>query len=73
LRKSNRSTTIKALIIGALFFSIAVAAPLILDLIPKGEDDNIDRDIKITAIKLPQKRKKLKVCSTLLHLKKWIR
>ncbi|MFV8270806.1 energy transducer TonB [Flavobacterium sp. GT2N3] len=56
LRKSNRKTTIKALILGALFFSVAVAAPLILNLIPKGEEQEIDRDIKITAIKLPPKK-----------------
>ena len=56
LRKSNRKTTIKALILGALFFSFAVAAPLILNLIPEGKDQEIDRDIKITAIKLPPKK-----------------
>jgi len=57
LRRTNRKTTIKALIIGALFFSVAVAAPLIMDLIPKGEEKDMDRDIKITAIKLPPKKK----------------
>ncbi|MGO4905571.1 energy transducer TonB [Flavobacterium sp. W20_MBD1_R3] len=56
LRKSNRKTTIKALILGALFFSLAVAAPLIINLIPSGEEEEIDRDIKITAIKLPPKK-----------------
>jgi protein TonB len=35
LRKSNRKTTIKALILGAIFFSIALAAPLIIDLLLK--------------------------------------
>ncbi len=60
LRKTNRSTTIKALIIGALFFSLAVGAPLILDLIPKGEEDNVVRDVKITAIKLPPKKEEVK-------------
>jgi protein TonB len=57
LRKSNRKTTIKALIIGAIFFSIALAAPLIIDLLPQGAEDDMDRDIKITAIKLPPKKK----------------
>lgn len=57
LRRTNRKTTIKALIIGAIFFSFAVAAPLIIDLIPKGEEKDMDRDIKITAIKLPPKKK----------------
>jgi protein TonB len=56
LRKSNRKTTIKALIIGAVFFSFAVAAPLIINLLPEGEEQEIDRDIKITAIKLPPKK-----------------
>jgi protein TonB len=41
LRKSNRSTTIKALIIGALFFQYMWLLLSLLDLIPKGEDDNV--------------------------------
>ncbi|RBN49067.1 energy transducer TonB [Flavobacterium psychrolimnae] len=61
LRQSNRKTTIKALIIGAIFFSIAVAAPLIINLLPEGEEQEIDRDIKITAIKLPPKEEKPKL------------
>ena len=56
LRQSNRKTTIKALIIGAVFFSIAVAAPLIINLLPEGNEQEVDRDIKITAIKLPPKK-----------------
>jgi protein TonB len=64
LRKSNRKTTIKALILGAIFFSIALAAPLIIDLLPKGAEEDMDRDIKITAIKLPPRRKNLNKCST---------
>ena len=61
LRQTNRKTTIKALIIGAIFFSVAVASPLIINLIPKGEEKVIDRDIKITAIKLPPKEEKPKL------------
>lgn len=57
LRKSNRKTTIKALIIGSLFFGLAVAAPVLINLIPKGEDEDMVRDIKLTAIKLPPKEK----------------
>ncbi len=57
LRKSNTKTTTKALILGAIFFSVSVAAPLIIDLIPKGDDSEMDRDIKITTIKLPPKKK----------------
>jgi protein TonB len=56
-------------------FSIAVGAPLILDLIPKGEEDNVVRDIKITAIKLPPKKREVKKFVPPLHhhLQKWIR
>ncbi|OAB25073.1 outer membrane transport energization protein TonB [Flavobacterium fryxellicola] len=61
LRRTNRKTTIKALILGAVFFSIAVATPLIINLIPKGEEQEIDRDIKITAIKLPPKKEEPKL------------
>jgi protein TonB len=45
LRKSNRKTTIKALILGRYFFSM-LAAPLIIDLLPKGAEEDMDRDIK---------------------------
>ncbi|RDI51174.1 energy transducer TonB [Flavobacterium glaciei] len=61
LRQSNRKTTIKALIIGAIFFSIALAAPLIMDLLPASEEEDVDRDIKITAIKLPPKKEEPKL------------
>ena len=56
LRKSNNKTSIKALIIGSLLFSFAVGAPLILSLIPESSDEEVDRDVKITAIKLPPKQ-----------------
>ncbi|MEN9908837.1 MAG: hypothetical protein RLZZ540_1986 [Bacteroidota bacterium] len=57
LRKSNRKTTTKALLIGAFFFSLAVSAPLIISMIPKGgEDDNSLKDIKLTTVKLPPKK-----------------
>lgn len=55
LRKSNKKTTIKALIIGSILFSLAVSAPLIISLLPERSDD-IDTDIKITAVKLPPKK-----------------
>jgi periplasmic protein TonB len=60
LRKSNRKTTVRALIIGAVIFSLAVSAPLILSLIPESENDDIVRDIKITAVKLPPKKEEAK-------------
>jgi periplasmic protein TonB len=62
LRKANRKTTIKALIIGALFFSLAVSAPLIISLIPKStdDDDNSIKEVKLTKIKLPPKKEEPK-------------
>jgi protein TonB len=56
--KQKKKTTISAYS-RTIFFSIALAAPLIIDLLPKGAEEDMDRDIKITAIKLPQRRKNL--------------
>ncbi len=60
LRKSNRKTTFRALILGAILFSLAVGAPLIISLIPKSEENDVVRDIKITAVKLPPKKEEPK-------------
>ncbi|AWG21300.1 energy transducer TonB [Flavobacterium faecale] len=57
LRRENRKTTVKALIIGSIIFTLALSAPLILSMIPEGEDDVV-LDQKIVAIKLPPKPKK---------------
>jgi periplasmic protein TonB len=57
LRKSNRKTSTKALIIGALLFSLAVAAPLIISLIPKSEEeDTLDKVVVLTKVNLPPKK-----------------
>ena len=56
LRKSNRKTSMKALIMGAIVFSLAVSAPLIASLLPSGSDDDENLDVKITAVKLPPKK-----------------
>jgi periplasmic protein TonB len=56
LRTTNNSTTYRALIIGSLFFILAVSAPLIISLIPESTDE-VDNDIKITTVKLPPKEK----------------
>lgn len=56
LRTTNNKTTYKALIIGSVLFALAVAAPLIISLIPESSDD-ANTDIKITAVKLPPKEK----------------
>lgn len=56
LRKSNRKTSLRALVIGSVLFSLAVSAPLIASFLPD-KGDEMDTDIKITAVKLPPKKK----------------
>lgn len=58
LRKTNPKTTIKALIIGSLCFGLAIAAPLIINMIPESSDDDAALDQKITTVKLPPKQEK---------------
>ena len=53
LRQENPKTNIRAFIIGALIFGIAVASPLIADLIPDSSDEDANLDKKIVTIKLP--------------------
>lgn len=60
LRKSNRKTTVRAMIFGAVLFSLAVSAPLIISLLPESKEKEVVRDIKITAIKLPPKKEEPK-------------
>ncbi|MCZ8230538.1 energy transducer TonB [Flavobacterium sp.] len=60
LRKSNRKTSMRALIMGAVVFSLAVSAPLIASLLPSGSDDDENLDVKITAVKLPPKKQEEK-------------
>jgi len=60
LRKSNTKTSVRALIVGSILFGLAVSAPLILSLLPDSSDVEENRDIKITAIKLPPKQDKPK-------------
>ena len=54
LRKSNPKTTVRALIIGSVLFGFAIAAPLLINMIPKGGDD-ATLDQKIVTVKLPPK------------------
>ena len=54
LRKSNPKTTVRALIIGSVLFGFAIAAPLLINMIPKGGDDTT-LDQKIVTVKLPPK------------------
>lgn len=60
LRKANRKTTVKALIVGSIIFSFAVAAPLIISLLPNSEEEVVNNDIKIATVKLPPKKEEIK-------------
>ena len=60
LRKSNTKTTVRALIIGSVVFSLAVAAPLIISLLPENDVDEKDNDIRLTTVKLPPKKEIVK-------------
>jgi len=58
LRKSNPKTTVRALIIGSVLFGFAIAAPLLINMLPDSQDDTT-LDTKITTVKLPPKQKPL--------------
>jgi len=60
LRQENPKTTLRSLLIGGLLFCFAVAAPLIISLIPdfSKKDDALDK--KIVTIKLPPKEEQPK-------------
>lgn len=60
LRKKNTSTNVRAFIIGAIIFSLAIAAPVIIDMLPDSSDDDQALNDKITSIKLPPKEEKPK-------------
>ncbi|SEP18065.1 outer membrane transport energization protein TonB [Flavobacterium sp. CF108] len=60
LRKSNNKTTVKALIIGSIIFSFAVAAPLIASFLPESGEDEVDNNVKIATVKLPPKKEEVK-------------
>ncbi|MCD0470323.1 energy transducer TonB [Flavobacterium sp. JAS] len=60
LRKSNGKTTVRALIIGSVIFSFAVAAPLIASFLPDSSDDDVNNNVKIATIKLPPKKEEVK-------------
>jgi len=61
LRKENSKTLVRALIIGAIMFTVAVAAPVIADIIGNANgDDDADLNKKIVTIKLPPKQEKPK-------------
>ena len=60
LRKSNRKTTVKALVIGSLIFSAAIAAPLITSLLPDSTEEEEVKEVKMAAVKLPPKKEEIK-------------
>ncbi|KOP37737.1 energy transducer TonB [Flavobacterium sp. WLB] len=60
LRKSNNKTTVKALIIGSIIFSFAVAAPLIASFLPDSGEEEVDNNVKIATVKLPPKKEEVK-------------
>jgi protein TonB len=55
LRQENPKTTVRSMIIGALIFGLAIFAPILINMIPSGEDENANLDQKIVTIKLPPK------------------
>lgn len=56
LRKSDKKTTYKALLIGALIFTFLISLPMLANLIPNSKDAEEVLDTKIVAIKLPPKQ-----------------
>ncbi|KRB53827.1 energy transducer TonB [Flavobacterium sp. Root186] len=60
LRKSNNKTTVKALIIGSIIFSFAVAAPLIASFLPESGEEEVNNNVKIATVKLPPKKEEVK-------------
>jgi len=56
LRKTNSKTTLRALIVGSFLFGLAIAMPLLINMIPDSQDD-VSLDTKITTVKLPPKEK----------------
>ena len=60
LRKDNTKVNIRALVIGAVVFATAIAAPVLIDMIPSGSSDDETLNEKITTVKLPPKEEKPK-------------
>ncbi|WP_125717679.1 energy transducer TonB [Flavobacterium ustbae] len=60
LRKSNGKTTVKALVIGSLIFSAAIAAPLIASFLPDSVEEEEVKEVKMATVKLPPKKEEIK-------------
>ncbi len=52
LRKENPKTSVRALVIGSLVFAIAISAPLIINMIPSGDDAKNSLDEKVVLVDL---------------------
>jgi periplasmic protein TonB len=57
LRKENPKTSVKALVIGTVVFTLLVSAPLIASFLPDFKEDEMDRNIKVTLNKIKQPEK----------------
>jgi protein TonB len=55
LRRTNPRTTMKALIIGGLIFTLLLSIPVLAKFLPDSSDDEAALDKKIVTIKLPPK------------------
>lgn len=60
LRQENPKTTIRSLVIGGVIFGLAIFAPILINMIPNGEDENANLNQKIVTIKLPPKEEQPK-------------
>ena len=60
LRKKNTSTNIRAFIIGAFIFSLGIAAPVIINMLPDSSSEDDEIVTKVTSVKLPPKEEKPK-------------
>ncbi|WP_298120431.1 energy transducer TonB [Flavobacterium sp.] len=60
LRKKNTNTNLRAFLIGAVIFSLGIAAPVIINMLPSSSDGDEALTDKITTVKLPPKEEKPK-------------
>lgn len=56
LRLTNPKTSLRALIIGGVIFSLAVSIPVLAKFLPDSKDDTKTLDEKIVTVKLPPKK-----------------
>jgi len=56
LRKTNRKTSFRALFIGSVLFSLAISAPLIANLLPEKDAEDLDKKVVLAKVKIPPKK-----------------